>query len=223
MYLSGLVIAQPLRIFGIEGETISLAETFITFLLFLLLLPSWITIRWVSPNPYLDIGLSSLSSRRSHFLFFRGILISLLLLTFVLLPMRLGGWLTWSGDLNVGITINALILGLGVGFAEELIFRGWLFGELNRLFRTRFSLFIQAGIFSLAHTRISMSLGELITLFCGLLLLALALGIRRLLDNGSLWGCIGIHGGLVGFWFLINNGLFTIDNPNPLPFDLVVK
>ena len=44
----------------------------------------------------------------------------------------------------------------------------------------------------------------------GLFLLGLALALRRILDHGSLIGCIGLHGGLVGVWFLVNSSLLDI-------------
>ena len=30
-----------------------------------------------------------------------------------------------------------------------------------------------------------------------------------------MWGCIGLHGGLVGLWFLTNNGLLEISEDAP--------
>ena len=49
----------------------------------------------------------------------------------------------------------------------------------------------------------------------GLFLLGVLLALIRLKDNNSLWGCIGLHGGLVGGWFLINNGLVEISKDAP--------
>ena len=41
-------------------------------------------------------------------------------------------------------------------------------------------------------------------------LLGLVLGLFRKLDNGSIWGCIGFHGGLVGIWFVASNEFVEI-------------
>ena len=30
-----------------------------------------------------------------------------------------------------------------------------------------------------------------------------------------MWGCIGLHGGLVGLWFISNNGLLLISKDSP--------
>ncbi len=46
-------------------------------------------------------------------------------------------------------------------------------------------------------------------------LFGLVLTLRRTIDRGSLWGCIGLHGGLVGIWYLFDSGMviFSIDTP----------
>ena len=38
------------------------------------------------------------------------------------------------------ILLNSIALGLGVGFAEEIIFRGWLLEELKFEYGTKISL-----------------------------------------------------------------------------------
>ena len=43
-----------------------------------------------------------------------------------------------------------------------------------------------------------------------LLLLGLALGLQRRADGGALWGAVGLHGGLVGGWFALQQGWFQI-------------
>jgi hypothetical protein len=65
-------------------------------------------------------------------------------------------------------------------------------------------------------------------LFTGLFLLGMTLAMQRQHDHGSLWGCVGMHGGLVGGWFLLTHGLLDLSNapglfigvpaadPNPL-------
>ena len=54
-----------------------------------------------------------------------------------------------------------LLLCLGVGFAEELIFRGWLWAELNQMLGSRRGAVAQASIFSLVHTRFNLGLGAM--------------------------------------------------------------
>ena len=49
----------------------------------------------------------------------------------------------------------------------------------------------------------------------GFILLGIFLSLVRIRDKGSLWNCIGIHGGLVGIWFFINNGLIEFKENTP--------
>ena len=74
----------------------------------------------------------------------------------------------------------------------------------------------QAALFSLVHTRFNLGLGPMLGLLTGLFLLGLILALLRLRDKGSLWGCIGLHGGLVGGWFLVHQNLLMIDPNAPM-------
>ena len=49
----------------------------------------------------------------------------------------------------------------------------------------------------------------------GFILLGIFLSLVKIRDKGSLWNCIGIHGGLVGIWFLLNNGLIKFKENTP--------
>ena len=49
----------------------------------------------------------------------------------------------------------------------------------------------------------------------GFILLGIFLSLVKIRDKGSLWNCIGIHGGLVGIWFLLNNGLIEFKENTP--------
>lgn len=131
----------------------------------------------------------------------------------------IAGLLLWSGvarwqpDLSLAEVSNALALGLGVGFAEELLFRGWLWGELAlHLGRARGAL-VQAVLFSLVHARADLGVAGLLV---GLLLLGLALAQQRQADGGLLWGAVGLHGGLVGGWFALLQGALVLRPESPL-------
>ena len=68
-------------------------------------------------------------------------------------------------------------------------------------------IIFQSAIFSLAHFRSDIGLLALIPFLTGLFLFGLVLTLRRTIDQGSLWGCIGLHGGLVGIWYLFDSGM----------------
>ena len=81
----------------------------------------------------------------------------------------------WNGGLTLGQAINAVAL-MGVGFAEELLFRGWLWGELQlRLDRGQASV-AQAVAFSLLHTRFDQGWAIPLGLLPGMFVLGLVLG-----------------------------------------------
>ncbi len=125
----------------------------------------------------------------------------------------------WKISIHLSDILNSLFLCVLVGFAEELIFRGWLWGEVNLLFRSSIGVVIQAMVFSFVHIfamiQSNMRFFELICLLIGLFLLGLILALRRVLDKGSLGGCIGLHGGLVGVWFFVNADLIDISINTP--------
>jgi membrane protease YdiL (CAAX protease family) len=142
--------------------------------------------------------------------FLRGLLKALLLLALVSVVLLLSGQASWQGRLSIPQLLNGLALLLGVGFAEELLFRGWLWGELERHLGTGRALWGQALVFSLVHTRFNLGPAGAVGLLGGLTLLGLALALQRRADGGVLWGAVARHGGLVGGWFLLQGGLLSL-------------
>ena len=178
----------------------------------LLSLPRRLRRAWGSTGPWHDLGVGG--SRQAVLrALLRGLIKALLLLALVVACLALAGQIGWQPRLTPALLLNGLLLGLGVGFAEEVLFRGWLLGELERLLGAQRALWLQAAIFSLVHTRFNLAAPLLLALLGGLLLLGLALGLQRRADAGLLWGAIGLHGGLVGGWFVLNQGMLAI-NPN---------
>ncbi len=215
LYLLGWFAVQPLSLFGdyFSRDKLSLYGTIVSFLSFLLLLPDWVRLRWGNKSPFKALGLTPSIENAIGKTFLLGFAWSLGLLSLVLLIAFWGSWALWIGEVKGEVIVNALLLCLGVGFAEELIFRGWLWGELNQILGYTSGIFAQAIIFSVVHLRFDQGLLPMLLLLVGLFLLGLVLAIRRKLDRGSLWGCIGFHGGLVGGWFLLNSGLIQF-SPN---------
>ena len=125
------------------------------------------------------------------------------------------GWIDRLDYIKFTELLNAILLIVGIVFAEEIVFRGWLMEEMALLFGVRRGIILQSTIFSLAHFRSDIGLLALIPFLTGLFLFGLVLTLRRTIDRGSLWGCIGLHGGLVGIWYLFDSGMviFSIDTP----------
>lgn len=219
LYGLGWITAICMSPLGLSYENISLTGTVFSFLFFLLLMPRWISRRWhQTTSPWRSLGIRQ--SQHTQFprdivFFIRGLSLSFTLLAFIAIPLTLGGWIQWSENITNTQTINAIILCFGVGIPEELIFRGWLWGELKLLLGARFAIIGQASAFSLVHTRFNLGLIPMLSLLIGLFLLGWLLAKYRSMDDGSLWGCIGLHGGLISGWFLIQASLTQQISPAP--------
>ena len=216
LYGLGWIEAKALTWIGLPDSRVSLIGTGLSFVMFLLLMPRWAALRWSERQPWRRLGLNvdrALQSNLSAFGW--GLLIAKALLGLIVGLICIKGWGHWQGEFSFNALLNALLLCLGVGLAEELIFRGWLWTELTVLVGPATGIVGQACLFSLVHTRFNLGLTAMVGLLMGLMMLGLVLALLRRLQQGSLWGCIGLHGGLVGGWFMIQNGLLDISMESP--------
>ncbi|KGF90224.1 MULTISPECIES: CPBP family intramembrane glutamic endopeptidase [Prochlorococcus] len=215
LYGIGWALSQPLLFLNFEKENLSLIGTIFTFLLFIFFLPYWFDIRWEISSPWVLLGITKNKLLKNFFHFFQGVLFSLVLITLILVPLLQYSFISWMGEFSPSILLNSILLGLGVGFAEEIIFRGWLLEELKFEYGTRISIALQALFFCFVHPISNNIFWNIIGLRLGFFLLGIFLSLVRIKDKGSLWNCIGIHGGLVGIWFYINNGLIELKESTP--------
>ncbi len=140
-------------------------------------------------------------------------------LVFVMFALEAAlGWANWTlPPANFGrIALEGLGVGLGIGFAEELLFRGWMWDELARD-RPQSALFGTASIFAVLHFLKPWS--EILRTwpqFPGLILLGLCLGYGKRLMGDRLGLPMGLHGGLVWGYYLINvGGLIALTKTAP--------
>jgi len=218
LYALGWLAAVPLTLLGLPAHQVSLTGTALSFALFLLVMPRWAAVRWADKQPWAALGITRAGCAgrpAPATALLSGLLMATGLLTLITVIVVSGGWGRWLGHIDVHQLGNAVLLCLGVGFAEELIFRGWLWTELNQIIGSRQGFFAQACLFSLVHTRFNLGLSAMLGLLSGLLLLGLVLASKRQDERGSLWGCIGLHGGLVSGWFLLQNGLLEFGPTTP--------
>ena len=176
---------------------------------------------WKEKQAWVSLGVVAPSRKDLFKALLRGLIKAVLLLLVLLIGLFLSGQLKWQPQISAGLLLNGFALGVGVGFAEELLFRGWLLGELEFRFASRawgksIAMVLQALVFSLAHTRFNLPLASLFGLLGGLTLLGLALGLQRRADGGLIWGAVALHGGLVGGWFVLNQGLIGQQEGNPI-------
>ena len=220
LYALGWLAAVPLTLLGLPTDQLSLTGTVLSFVLFLLVMPRWAALRWSEPRPWAALGIRGAKPQEQPSpaaALLKGLLIAAGLLMVITSVVLIDGSGNWRGEVDATQLTNAVLLCLGVGFAEELIFRSWLWTELQEMIGSRRAAWAQAGIFSLVHTRFNLGLGAMGGLLIGLFLLGMVLARQRQSDRGSLWGCIGLHGGLVAGWFLLQNGLLQL-SPNAPPW-----
>ena len=217
LYLFGWLVSQFFFLLNrdISTNNLSIIGTVISFILFLIVLPVWARVRWKTNCLWPSIGLDFKNKFEAFNQFFNGFIFSVFLLIILFLFFLLCGWIDRVDYIKTTQLLNAILLIVGIVFAEEIIFRVWLMEEMVLLFGLRKGLIFQSLIFSLAHYRPDIGLLALIPFFTGLFLFGIVLTLRRTFDKGSLWGCIGLHGGLVGIWYLFDSGMviFSIDTP----------
>ncbi|MBW0180802.1 MAG: CPBP family intramembrane metalloprotease [Vulcanococcus sp.] len=211
VFLGGQLLLKAL---GVPGALQASLAALPAVAALLISLPVRLRRCWAEAKPWQRLGVLGSQEAVTKALL-RGVLKAIVLLALVITALALSGELSWMPQLNTGLLLNAVALGLGVGFAEELLFRGWLFGELSLLLGPQRALWLQAALFSLVHTRFNLPPIQLVGLLVGLVLLGLALGLQRRADGGLLWGAIGLHGGLVAGWFVLHQGLVAINPSAP--------
>ena len=216
LYICGWILATPIFLLGVDKENLSLIGTIFTFFIYVFSLPKWFKLRWGINNTWTLLGINKIEKNINLFIFFlKGFLLSIILICLILIPIIGTKWGYWIGEISPDIFANAIILIIGVGFAEELIFRGWLLEELKNQFGLKRAILGQALIFSIVHIGFDLPFLQMLSILIGLFLLGILLSLIRLKDKNSLWGCIGLHGGLVGLWFITNNGLLEISKNSP--------
>lgn len=111
------------------------------------------------------------------------------------------------------IFIEGFWVALGVGFAEELFFRGWLLEELKRDYSQFTALWANSLLFAILHfIKPPEEILRTGLQFPGLVLLGMTLvwakDATRSPDNpaGSLSIAIGLHAGLVWSYYVVNVG-----------------
>jgi membrane protease YdiL (CAAX protease family) len=211
VFLGGQLLLKAL---GVPGAVQASLAALPAVAALLISLPVRVRRCWAEARPWQRLGVLGSKAAVAKALL-RGVLKAIALLALVIIALAVSGQLSWMPRINAGLLLNAVALGLGVGFAEELLFRGWLFGELSLLLGPQRGLWLQAALFSLVHTRFNLPPIQLVGLLVGLLLLGLALGLQRRADGGLLWGAIGLHGGLVAGWFVLHQGLVAINPSAP--------
>ncbi len=174
---------------------------------FLLLLRWWGTNVYGRSHLLREYGL--VRSRQNGLDLLKGLGIGLLF-TFSLFVLEgLLGWVAFQTPQAVlpKIILEGFISALGIGFAEELVFRGWVLDELQRDYTLKASLWADALLFAALH--FLKPLSEVVRTspaFPALVLLGLTLVWAKRSNRGRLGLSIGLHAGLVWAYYILNVG-----------------
>jgi hypothetical protein len=207
LLLLWLPVAAPIYLLGRDPNLVTILTMGLLFGEFLLLLRWWGKKVYQQPQLLKRYGLAG--TRQNGLDLLKGLSIGLLF-TFCLFTLEgLLGWLKFQTPPEVlpRVILEGLASALGIGFAEELVFRGWLLDELQRDYSSKTALWTDAVIFAVSH--FIKPLGEIIRTFptfpC-LLLLGLTLVWAKRSSGGLLGLPIGLHAGLVWGYYIINVG-----------------
>ncbi len=200
-------LAVPLYYFVRDRNLVTILTMVLLYAEFIFLVRFWGKKVYRVPQPLQNYGLKVTQQNAKEL--FSGLSLGLVV-TFSLFGLEGQlGWLLWqhSPAFLPRVILEGLASALGIGFAEELLFRGWLLDELQRDYRPRVAMQADATIFALLHY--IKPFGEILrtwTGFPGRLLLGLALVWAKRSNRGRLGLPIGIHAGLVWGYYIINVG-----------------
>lgn len=201
-----LPIAIPAHLLIRDQNLASMITLLVLYAEFLWLVRQWG--RFVHQEPHILNHYGLEWSRRNGVELLVGLAIAMASVLLVMGLQTLFGWVAWkTASPNLAqIILEGLLVSLALGFAEELLFRGWVLDELQRDYLPSVVLWTDAFIFAALHLR-------LLT-FPALILLGVALvwakrsrgewqfGKRR--DRLGL--PIGLHAGLVWSNYILEVG-----------------
>lgn len=210
LLLLWLPLAAPIRLLIRDDNLVTILTMPLLYVEFILLLRVWGKKVYKQPQILRHYGLERTPQNAIDLL--RGLGIGLINILILFAVEGLLGWVVWQKPsiILVKIILEGLIVALAYGFAEELLFRGWLFDELQRDYNPRVVVWATAVIFAVSH--FIKPLPEIIQTspqFFGLLLLALLLVSAKRLRRGRLGLAIGLHAGLLWGYYIINVGELT--------------
>jgi LPXTG-motif cell wall-anchored protein len=210
LLLLWLPIAAPIRLLVRDDNLVTILTMPLLYVEFILLLRLWGKKVYKQTQILRHYGLERTPQNAMDLLY--GLAIGLINILILFGVEGLLGWLVWEKPsiFLLRIILEGLIVALAYGFAEELLFRGWLFDELQRDYNLNVVVWATAVIFAVTH--FIKPLPEIIQTspqFFGLLLLAFFLVCAKRWRRGRLGLSIGLHAGLIWGYYIINVGQLT--------------
>ena len=164
--------------------------------------------RWVrQENLWQGYGVGFSRAQRRELL--QGLAIGLLAAVGLFVLQFLLGWqLSQPATGAIARTVlEGLLSALGIGIAEELLFRGWILAECDRDYGPATALWANAIIFAVLHflKPLAIILQEFAQ-FPGLVLLGLTLVWAKRRTHGRLGLAVGLHAGLIWGYYIVAVG-----------------
>ncbi|UBF25349.1 CPBP family intramembrane metalloprotease [Kovacikia minuta CCNUW1] len=203
-----------------SSNTATLLTLPLLYIEFILLVRFWGRRVYQQPNLLWRYGLEF--SRRSGRELLLGLTIGFLSLFALFIFQGAAGWLIWQPPpvTLVHLVLEGFVVALAIGFAEELLFRGWLLDELQRDYDPKIALWVSALIFAAVHG-IKPQFPALL-LFGATLVWAKrsrtsweVLNLEKI-RRSRLALPMGLHAGLVWGYYIINVGQW-VQYPNHAP------
>lgn len=207
LLLLWLPFAAPIYLLVRDANLVSILTMVILYVEFIFLLKFWGKQAYNQPQILRHYGLEF--TRLNGVELLSGLVMGIINITILFVVQGWLGWLVWQQPKIslLQVILEGLIVGLGVAFAEELVFRGWLLDELERDYQPSLALGIDAAAFAILHfIRPLEAIIQTLPQFPALVLLGLTQVWGKRWRGGRLGLPIGLHGGLVWGYYIINVG-----------------
>lgn len=202
-----LPLAAPIYWLGRDPNSVSILTMVLLYGEFIFLLRFWGKHVYRQPKLLRHYGLERTRRNVGYLLIGLGTGIITVLSLFGLEGWL--GWLVWQRATVFlpQVILEGLIVALGIGFAEELLFRGWLLDELQRDYPPRAALWANALVYAVLHfIKPPAEIIRTLPGFPALLLLGLTFVWAKRSSRSRLGLPIGLHAGLVWGYYIINVG-----------------
>jgi membrane protease YdiL (CAAX protease family) len=203
-----LPFAAPIYLFfGSDPNLVTILTMGLLFIFFLILLPKWG--KYVYHKTRLAQTYGLVWDRSNGIDLLNGLSIGLLFCLSLFALEGILGWVEFKPPsvMLLRIIAEGLLSGLGIGLAEEFVFRGWIFDELKRDYPMKIVIWTNALVFALSHfiKPIEEVIRTFVT-FPALVILGLSLVWAKQAHRDRLGICIGLHAGLVWGYYILNIG-----------------
>ena len=203
-----LPLAAPIYLFlNQDPNLVTILTMGLLFIEFLILLQFWGKYLYHQSNSLEKFGL--VWTKKNGIELVNGLAIGFCFCWSLFILEAIFGWVKFNSPslFLLRIVAEGLLSALGIGLAEELFFRGWIQGELQRDYQKETTAWINASIFALAHfiKPISEVIRTFVT-FPALIVLGLTLVWAKWKNCDRLGISIGLHAGLVWGYYILNVG-----------------